>query len=226
MFFWDPTMIIILPALVLAFYAQYKVRSTFARYNEIRSSRGITGREAAEYILRRNGILDVTVEEIDGMLNDHSEPRTTKVRLSSNNYRRDSLSAVAVAAHEVGHAIQHATGYVPLQLRHSILPVTNLGSTLAFPLFLIGLFLNTPFLMDLGILFFGGVVVFHLVTLPVEFNASSRALVQLEENGLLTAGEVSGARKVLTAAALTYVATTLMAALELVRLILLRNMRD
>ncbi len=226
MFFWDPTMIIILPALVLAFYAQYKVRSTFARYNEIRSSRGITGREAAEYILRRNGILDVTVEEIDGMLTDHYDPRTKKVRLSSNNYRRDSLSAVAVAAHEVGHAIQHATGYVPLQLRHSILPVTNLGSTLAFPLFLIGLFLNTPFLMDLGILFFGGVVVFHLVTLPVEFNASSRALVQLEENGLLTAGEVSGARKVLTAAALTYVATTLMAALELVRLILLRNMRD
>ena len=169
---------------------------------------------------------DVTVEEIDGMLTDHYDPRTKKVRLSSNNYRRDSLSAVAVAAHEVGHAIQHATGYVPLQLRHSILPVTNLGSTLAFPLFLIGLFLNTPFLMDLGILFFGGVVVFHLVTLPVEFNASSRALVQLEENGLLTAGEVSGARKVLTAAALTYVATTLMAALELVRLILLRNMRD
>lgn len=226
MFFWDPTMIIILPALILAFYAQYKVRSTFAKYNEIRSSRGITGREVAEYILRRNGILDVAVEEIDGMLTDHYDPRTKKVRLSSNNYRRDSLSAVAVAAHEVGHAIQHATGYVPLQLRHSILPVTNLGSTLAFPLFIIGLFLNTPFLMDLGILFFAGVVVFHLVTLPVEFNASSRALVQLKDNGLLTAGEVSGARKVLTAAALTYVATTLMAALELVRLILLRNMRD
>jgi len=145
------------------------------------------------------------------------------VRLSQANYQGASLASLAVAAHEVGHAIQHHKNYFPLQIRHAILPVTNFGSWLAFPLFFIGFFMQTPFLMDLGIVLFAGVVVFHLVTLPVEFNASNRALLQLESHGFLTTQEVGGAKKVLNAAALTYVAATAMALLQLVRLLLIRN---
>jgi len=223
MFFWDPTYILLIPALILAFYAQAKVQSAYKKYSQIRNARGMTGYQAALELLRINGLTDVDVEEVSGTLSDHYDPRTKKVRLSSGNYRSDSLAAVSIAAHEVGHAIQHAKRYVPLQLRASILPVTSLGSWLAFPLFLIGFFLRTPFLMDLGILFFSGVVVFHLVTLPVEFNASNRALVQLNEHGFLTQTEVTGAKKVLNAAALTYVAATAMAAMQLIRLIILRN---
>lgn len=226
MFFWDPTMILLIPALILAFYAQMKVQSAYQKYSRIQNGHGLTGYKAALELLRLNGITDVEVEEVSGTLSDHYDPRIKKVRLSSGNYRSASLAAVSVAAHEVGHAIQHATGYFPLQLRHSILPVTNLGSWLAFPLFIIGFFLRTPFLMDLGILFFTGVVVFHVVTLPVEFNASHRALRQLESHGFLTTGEVTGAKKVLDAAALTYVAATAMAALQLVRLLILRSAVD
>ncbi len=223
MWFWDPTMIIILPGLALAFYAQARVRSAYKKYSKIQNSRGMTGAQAAQALLNINGISDVQIEEVEGTLSDHFDPNAKKVRLSSENYRGTSLAALSIAAHEVGHVIQHANGYVPLKLRYSILPVTNLGSWLAFPLVFIGLFLRTPFLMDLGILFFGGVLVFHLVTLPVEFNASHRALAQLSGNGYLVGEEFSGAKKVLNAAALTYVATTAVAALELVRMILLRN---
>ncbi len=223
MWFWDPTMILLFPALALAIYAQMKVRSAFNKYSQYRNARGMTGYQAAVELLNINGLTDVDVEEVPGTLSDHYDPRVKKVRLSSENYRGTSLASMAVAAHEVGHAIQHATGYVPLQLRHAILPVTNLGSWLAFPLFFIGLFLRTPFLMDLGILFFAGVVIFHLVTLPVEFNASNRALGQLESHGFLLREEVVGAKKVLNAAALTYVAATAMAAMQLLRLLLLRN---
>lgn len=223
MFFWDPTMILLLPALILAIYAQTKVKSTYAKYSRIKNFRGMSGYQAAMEILRINGIHDVEVEETEGMLSDHYDPRVKKVRLSSANYRGTSLAAVAVAAHECGHVIQHHTGYFPLQLRHSILPVTNLGSWLAFPLFLLGFFLRTPFLMDLGILFYAAVVAFHVVTLPVEFNASSRALVQLQSHGFLAQEEIDGARKVLNAAALTYVAATAMALMQLIRLLIIRG---
>jgi Zn-dependent membrane protease YugP len=223
MFFWDPTMILIIPALILAIYAQFKVKGTFAKYSQIYNARRITGQQAAIEILRMNGIGDVEVEVTGGTLSDHYDPRIKKVRLSQANYQGASLASLAVAAHEVGHAIQHHKNYFPLQIRHAILPVTNFGSWLAFPLFFIGFFLQTPFLMDLGIVLFGGVVAFHLVTLPVEYNASNRALLQLESHGFLTTQEVGGAKKVLNAAALTYVAATAMALMQLVRFLIIRG---
>jgi Zn-dependent membrane protease YugP len=223
MFFWDPTMILLIPALILAIYAQYKVKGTYQKFRQIHNARNMTGYQAAIELLRMNGISDVEVEETEGTLSDHYDPRVKKVRLSSDNYRGTSLAALAVSAHEIGHVIQHHKNYFPLQLRHTILPVTNIGSWLAFPLFLIGFFLRTPFLMDLGIIFYAGVVVFHLVTLPVEFNASSRALLQLQSHGFLSTQEMGGAKKVLNAAALTYVAATAMALLQLVRLLILRG---
>lgn len=223
MFFWDPTYILLIPALILAIWAQAKVQSAYRKFSKIRNARGMTGYQAALELLNINGLNGVKVEEVPGSLTDHYDPRDKTVRLSTDNYRNSSLASVSVAAHEVGHAIQHATGYFPLQIRASILPVTNFGSWLAFPLFIIGFFLRTPFLMDLGILFFSGVVLFHVVTLPVEFNASHRALAQLGTHGFLTREEVTGAKKVLNAAALTYVAAAAMAALQLVRLLILRN---
>jgi len=168
----------------------------------------------------------VEVEPVPGELSDHYDPRVKKVRLSEYNYASNSLAAIAVAAHEVGHAIQHAHGYMPLKLRHAILPVTNFASYAAFPLFFIGFLFNGGILMQLGIIFFAAVVLFHVVTLPVEFNASWRALNQLKSSGLLMGTEVTAARKVLTAAALTYVAAAAMALLELLRLIILANSRD
>ena len=223
MFFWDPTMILLIPAVILAIYAQVKVKSTYNKYSKIHNSRGLTGYQTALEILRINGIDDVKVTETEGILSDHYDPAAKEVRLSSSNFRGTSLSSLAVAAHEVGHVIQHAKAYFPLQLRHLILPVTNFGSWLAFPLFIIGFFLRTPFLMDLGIAFYAAIVFFHVVTLPVEFNASNRALLQLQSHGFLAQQEVSGARKVLNAAALTYVAATAMAILQLIRLLLIRG---
>ncbi|HID39658.1 MAG TPA: zinc metallopeptidase [Calditrichaeota bacterium] len=219
--FYDPTMILLIPAFILAVWAQIRVKSTYKRFQKIRNAHGLNGASVAKHILQTNGIYDVEVESVPGELSDHYDPRSKTVRLSESNFRSDSLAAVAVAAHEVGHAIQHHVGYAPLQLRHSILPVTNLASWAAFPLFFIGFLLNTPFLVQLGIIFFAAVVIFHIVTLPVEFNASSRALVQLEKNGLLVKDEIAGARKVLTAAALTYVAAAVMALIQLIRLILI-----
>ncbi len=223
MFFWDPTFLLLIPALILAVYAQFKVKSTYSKYTQIHNNRHMTGRQAALELLSMNGIGDVEVEETEGTLSDHYDPRVKKVRLSQPNFRGTSLSAMAVAAHEIGHVIQHAKGYFPLKLRHMILPVTNFGSWLAFPLFILGFFLQTPLLMDLGIVLYAGVVVFHLVTLPVEFNASSRALLQLESHGFLTTQEVGGAKKVLSAAALTYIAATAVALMHLVRLLILRR---
>lgn len=226
MFFWDPTFLLLIPVLILAFYAQMRVKKAYKEQNKVRNTYGLTGYQAALELLRMNGISDVEVEETKGTLSDHYDPRNRKLRLSSDNYRNASLAAVSIAAHEVGHAIQHATGYAPLKLRHSIVPVTNFGSWLAFPLFFIGFLFQTPFLMDIGIIFFTGVVLFHVVTLPVEFDASSRAMKQLQTHGYLTGTEVAGAKKVLNAAALTYVAATAMAAMQLVRLLILRGMVD
>jgi len=224
--FNDPTFLLLIPAFLLALYAQWKVSSAYAKYSKIASVQGVTGYKAAEFLLRNNGISDVEIETVAGKLTDHYDPRAKKLRLSEENYNSRSLAALAVAAHEVGHVVQHHKNYIPLKLRNSILPATNIGSWAAFPLFLLGLFLNTPLLMDLGIILFAGVVVFHFVTLPVEFNASNRALNMLGDNGMLVQEETAGARKVLNAAALTYVAATAMALVQLLRLVLLRSSRD
>lgn len=222
-FMFDSTMLLLIPAIVLAIWAQIRVKSAFKKYSRINSSQGYTGLKVAEYLLRQNGVTDVQVESVEGTLSDHYDPRSKKVRLSAENYKGSSLAALAVSAHEVGHAIQHSKGYVPLQIRHSILPVTNISSWAAFPLFFIGFFFQYPLLMDLGIIFFAGVVLFHFVTLPVEFNASSRALSILESNGFLVSSEITGAKKVLNAAALTYVAATAVSLIHLIRLIILRG---
>ena len=222
-FFWDPTMILLIPAIILAVWAQMRVSSTYRKYSEVPSAQGITGERAAKYLLERNGISDVGVEAVEGKLSDHYDPKSKTVRLSVDNYRGKSLSALAVAAHEVGHAVQDETGYMPLKIRHTILPATNLGSMAAFPLFFIGFLFSTPMLMDIGIVLFAAVVIFHFVTLPVEYNASNRALAQLGENGMLLNEEIKGARKVLNAAALTYVAATAVALIHLVRMLILRG---
>lgn len=225
-FFFDSTMILLIPAVILAVWAQIKVKSTYRKYQKVHASQNITGAMAAKQILNSNGIFDVEIEAVAGELSDHYDPRVKKVRLSQANYNSNSLAAIAVAAHETGHAIQHANGYAPLQLRHTILPASNFASWAAFPLFFIGFIFSTPWLLTAGIVFFAAVVLFHLVTLPVEFNASSRALVQLSNQGMLMDQEISGARKVLNAAALTYVAAAAMALLQLLRMIILSNSRD
>ena len=228
--FFDPTFILLLPAMAFAMWAQWKVQSTFAEYSRVRASNGLTGRDMARQIMMRNGVSDVQVEAVGGVLSDHYDPRSRRVRLSSANYAGDSISSIAVAAHEVGHVLQHQQGYLPLQFRTGIAPVVGIASTAAMPLFLIGLFIGPrmPFsgtLMDLGIVFFAGAVLFHLVTLPVEFDASKRALAELTSTGAVLPQEVAGAKKVLDAAALTYVAAAAVAALQLVRLLVLRNNR-
>jgi uncharacterized protein len=224
----DPTFILLIPAMIFAFWAQWKVQSTYQQMSRVRAANGMTGREMARAIMTRNGLTDVAIEEVDGVLTDHYDPRSRKVRLSANNYQGDSLASIAVAAHEVGHALQHQSGYAPLAVRSAIAPVAGWASMAAFPLFLIGMFFHSSmslFFMDLGILFFSGAVLFQFVTLPVEFNASRRALAQLTETGAIAPQEVAGAKKVLDAAALTYVAAAAMAALQLLRLVLLRNSR-
>jgi uncharacterized protein len=230
MLLWnDPTFLLLIPAMILAFWAQWKVQHTYQQMSRVRASNGMTGRDVARSILTRNGISDVGIEPVAGVLSDHYDPRVKKVRLSELNYAGNSLAAIAVSAHETGHVLQHAQGYAPMQLRSAIAPVANLTSMAAFPIFLIGLIFRSGmsgFFMDLGIWLFAGTLVFHLVTLPVEFNASKRALAQLTEMGTVAPDEVRGAKKVLDAAALTYVAAAAMAALQILRLVLIRNSRD
>jgi uncharacterized protein len=227
---FDWTFLLLIPAMIFAMWAQFKVKSTFEKYSRVRAGNGLTGLEMARQIMRRNGVTDVEVEPVGGMLSDHYDPRVKKVRLSEPNYAGGSISSIAVAAHEVGHVLQHHHGYFPLVIRSGMAPVVGIASTAAMPLFFIGLLIGPrmPFaatLMDLGILFFAGAVLFHLVTLPVEFDASNRALAQLTESGAVRPDEVQGAKKVLDAAALTYVAAAAVAALQLVRLLVLRNDR-
>lgn len=221
MFFWDPTMIILIPAVLITMYAQMKISSTYHQYSQVPSRRGMTGADVARYILNKNGLYDVAIERIGGQLSDHYDPRTRVVRLSADVYGSTSLAALGVAAHEVGHAIQHDTGYLPLYVRNTVVPVTQIGSYLAMPLFLLGLFMSSPRLVEWGILLFGVIVFFQLVTLPVEYNASSRALATLGSEGFLDSTELQGTKKVLNAAALTYVAAALMAVLQLVRLLVI-----
>jgi Zn-dependent membrane protease YugP len=228
--FFDPTYILLLPALGFAMWAQWRVQSTFQQYSRVRAANGLTGRDMARQIMQRNGVTDVQVEAVGGMLSDHYDPRTRTVRLSSPNYDGGSISSIAVAAHEVGHVLQHQQGYFPLQFRTGIAPAAGIASAAAMPLFFIGLLIGPrmPFaglLMDLGIVFFAGAVLFHLVTLPVEFDASKRALAELTSTGAVMPQEVAGAKKVLDAAALTYVAAAAVAALQLVRLLVLRDNR-
>lgn len=228
-FFFDPTFLLLIPAMIFAFWAQWKVQNTYQKYARVRAANGMTGRQMAQAIMQRNGVTDVGVEPVGGMLSDHYDPRTKRVRLSGAIHDGDSISSIAVAAHEVGHVLQHAQGYAPLALRSAMAPVVGFASMAAFPLFFIGFFFNIPGLakplMDLGILFFSGAVVFHLVTLPVEFDASKRALAQLTSSGAVMPQEVAMAKKVLDAAALTYVAAAAMAAVQLLRLVVLRDSR-
>ncbi len=227
MFFWDPTMILLIPALILAFWAQAKVKGAYAKYSRIRSASGLTGAQVARSILNQNGLSDVDIEEQPGQLSDHYDPRTRTVRLSEGVYRYNSVAALGIAAHEVGHAIQHSRGYAPLAFRSMLLGPANLGSWMAFPLFFIGfIFSSMHVLMTVGIILFTAALAFQLVTLPVEFDASRKAIDNLRRSGILEESDVSGARAVLSAAALTYVAAATMALSQLIRLLVLRNMRD
>jgi len=223
-YYFDPTYILLIPAILLALYAQTKVQSTYSKYLRVPSKRGMTGAEAARELLYKNQIYDVKVEPIDGRLSDHYDPRTKTLRLSRDVYSSSSLAALGIAAHETGHAIQHAYEYAPLRLRNVIVPVANIGSSLAFPLLLLGLVLGLPNLALIGVLAFSLAVLFQLITLPVEFNASRRAIEALETGGIIYPDEVRPTRKVLSAAALTYVAATIMAVMQLMRLLLLSGL--
>jgi Zn-dependent membrane protease YugP len=229
MFFGDYTFFLLIPPLLLALYAQARVRGTYAKFSRVSASSRITGAQMAKEILNLGGANDVGVEETPGRLSDHYDPRKRRLRLSAGVYESRSIAALGIAAHEAGHALQHHTGYAPLHLRNVIYPVASFGSTLAFPLFFIGFLMSSKgpsVLMDIGILLFSGAVLFSLLTLPVEFNASKRAMVLLEERGYLKGPELDGARRVLSAAALTYVASTAMAAMQLLRMFILRSSRD
>jgi Zn-dependent membrane protease YugP len=228
MFFWDYTFFLLIPPLILALYAQQKVRSTYKHFSTKYASSRITASEVAQQILNIKGATDVKVERVAGKLSDHYDPRKRILRLSEGVYKSPSIAALGIAAHETGHALQHQAGYFPLQIRNAIYPIASFGSSLAFPIFFIGFIFSRQgpsILMDLGILLFAGAVVFSVLTLPVELNASRRALVLLREGNYLKQDELIGARKVLTAAALTYVAATAMAAVQLLRLFLLRGSR-
>lgn len=227
-YYYDGTYILVLIGVVLSLLASAKVKSTFARYSKVRSYSGMTGREAAEQILHRNGIYDVQVIRIAGNLTDHYDPRNKTLALSDPVYNSTSVAAIGVAAHECGHAVQHDVGYLPLSIRGALVPVANFGSTLSWPLILIGLFINgqmSAVLINLGILLFTAAVLFQIVTLPVEFNASHRAVKALGTTGMLREDEVKGVRSVLTAAALTYVASAAAMILQLLRLLILTGGR-
>lgn len=224
-YYFDPTMLIVLPALIFTLWAQFNVQSTYSKYSKVMTSQRLTGREAARKILDANGLYDVRIEHISGQLNDHYDPRNNVIRLSDAVYDSPSAAAVGVAAHEAGHAVQYAKGYGAIKLRQAIIPVTKFGSGAAMPLFLLGLIFALPMLMYVGIAFYGIAVLFQLITLPVEFNASKRAMVALEGSGILSGKELDASRKVLTAAALTYVAALASSLLSLLRLIVLANRR-
>ncbi|MDD4679267.1 MAG: zinc metallopeptidase [Clostridia bacterium] len=220
-FFFDPTYLLLIPAILLSLYAQAKVQTTFSKYMKIPARSGINGAQAARELLRQNQLYDVKVEQVSGRLSDHYDPRSKTLRLSPEVYSSSSLAALGIAAHEAGHAFQHNNEYVPLKLRNAIVPVANIGSNLAFPLLLLGIILSMPTLVQIGIIAFSAAVLFQLITLPVEYNASNRAIAALESGGMIQGDETGSTRKVLNAAALTYVAATLMSILQLLRLLLI-----
>lgn len=228
MFFYDYYWLVLIPVIV-AMIASANVNSTYKKYERVRNSRGLTGEMAARKILDANGLYNVRIEHIAGNLSDHFDPRSNVVRLSDSTYASASVAAVGVAAHEVGHAIQYAKGYTPMKIRSAVIPLTNIGSTLSYPLVLIGLIFNSAlgdFLINAGIILFLAVVVFQFATLFVEFNASSRAMKTLENDHILEGDELSMSRKVLTAAALTYVAALFTAIVNLLRLLLIAGRRN
>ncbi len=221
-YYFDPTYILIIIGMLIALAAQAKVKSTFNKYSQVRSHSGMTAAEVAMRILNSNGIYDVNVDRVSGDLTDHYDPKTKTLRLSDSTYNSTSVAAIGVAAHECGHAIQHHQEYVPLTLRNTIVPVVNICSNLSWPIILIGvIFSFNQTLVNIGILLFCAVVAFQLITLPVEYNASNRAIAILGNQGILYNEEVSGAKKVLSAAALTYLAAAASSILQLLRLILL-----
>ncbi|MCL2224228.1 MAG: zinc metallopeptidase [Defluviitaleaceae bacterium] len=228
MYMWgfDPLFfVLVLPALGFTLWAQFKVKSTFEKFSKTRTEKGITGAQAAAEILRAEGIHDVRIERVSGHLSDHFDPRGNVIRLSDSVHDAATVAAVGVAAHEAGHAIQYAQGYAPIKIRAAIIPVTSFGSKLAMPLIFIGMIMGAFGLINIGIILFGTVVVFQFVTLPVEFNASSRALAALSGNAMLSPAEITGSRKVLTAAALTYVAALAMSLAQLIRFIAMARRR-
>lgn len=224
--YFDTSILVLIPAILFALWAQSRVKSTYAKYSKEFAS--LTGAEAARMVLEMNGVNDVAIEAVSGELTDHYDPTTNTIRLSKGVYNVTSVAAVGIAAHEAGHAVQYAMGYGPIKLRTAIIPVTNIGSTLSWPLLLIGLALGSEMLASAGVLLFCAVVLFQLVTLPVEFNASNRALHTLSASGYLQEEQLDGAGKVLRAAAMTYVAALAQALAQLLRLLMLtnRNRRD
>jgi Zn-dependent membrane protease YugP len=221
----DPMYLLVIIMAVVCMIASYRVNSVYKRYNRIRSMSGMTGAQVAIEILRRNGVNDVSVQHVAGNLTDHYDPRTRVVNLSDATYGSNSVAAIGVAAHECGHVMQHQTGYLPLQIRSTLVPAANIGSKAGVPIIILGMILSFSPLITIGIVVFSLAVLFQLVTLPVEFDASHRALVMLEEYGILGPEEVDDSRKVLSAAAMTYVASAAAAVVQLLRLVLLNNRR-
>lgn len=224
MYYYDPTYILVIIGVLISLWASINVNATFSKYAKVRSNCGLTGAEVAERILRNNGIYDVTIERVSGNLSDHYNPSTKVLALSDSTYNKTSIAAISVAAHECGHAVQHATGYFPLSFRSALVPIANFGSYAAWLFIIIGLLFSgssSVMWINIGLLCFGFAVLFQIVTLPVEFNASARALKAMETGGIVGADENRQARKVLFAAALTYVAAALSAILQLLRLIIL-----
>ena len=225
-FFYDWTYILLIPALILSMWAQFRVSSTFSRFSKVRASSGMTATQMAEQLLHAEGVYDVSVERTRGNLTDHYDPKNMVLRLSDSTANSTSVAALGVAAHEAGHVLQHRDGYAPLMLRTAAVPVVNIGSNLSWPLFVVGLIFSWEPLLYAGIALFALAVLFALITLPVEFNASKRALAALETNGYLQPGEeMRGAKKVLSAAAMTYVASAFMAIMQLLRLLAIAGSR-
>ena len=225
-FFYDWTYILLIPALILSMWAQFRVSSTFSRFSKVRASSGMTATQMAEQLLHAEGVYDVSVERTRGNLTDHYDPKNMVLRLSDSTANSTSVAALGVAAHEAGHVLQHRDGYAPLMLRTAAVPVVNIGSNLSWPLFVAGLIFSWEPLLYAGIALFALAVLFALITLPVEFNASKRALAALETNGYLQHGEeMRGAKKVLSAAAMTYVASAFMAIMQLLRLLAIAGAR-
>ena len=227
-YYWDPTYILVVIGAIICMIASAKVKSTFGKYSQYRSMSGMNGAQVAQRVLQAAGIYDVQVRHVSGSLTDHYDPRTKTVNLSDPVYNATSVAALGVAAHECGHAIQHAKSYAPLSIRSALVPIANFGSMLAWPVILIGLLFNTRssgLIIDIGILLFSAAVLFQLVTLPVEFDASRRALVMLRTQGILADDELKYTRRVLKSAALTYVASAAAAILQLLRIILITNGR-
>ncbi len=222
--FFDPTMLLLIPAIILSLWSQSKVKSTYNKFSKIRCMSGLTGAQVARRILDNHGLSNIEVHPTKGVLSDHYHPMKKAVYLSESNYSGSSIAGIAVAAHEVGHAIQHSEEYSMLKFRHMLVTPVNFGSMLSFPLVIIGLLFSNPGLMDIGIVLFSLVVVFHMVTLPVEFDASKRAIAILSTDGYIDPSESEGAKKVLSAAAWTYVAAATSAVLSLLRLLILRGM--